>query len=690
MSFFFTYSLCELPADGRSLPLNMSVAAGAGIREQCGVITRSQAASSRKWAAGPGRAPRPSPTAAKLLVPVWGARYVQQFIDLSLPTLLAPGNIPAIAAKLPCEVEFLTSSEDVALLQSSSALARLRSVCQVSIRIIDDLIVRQLHSLTITLAYARAIRAAGKTALDTCFFMLVSDYVLTDGSLDHVLSLILAGASAVQAGNFQMIDVDWQGAAFPSPVDGVLVLQPRELMRRALERLHPKTIGNMADFLLSHNIDCNRLFWRAGPDALIGRFFLLHPICIRPERTDFVIGSSVDYSFVPEMCTPENVVTVTDSDHYLVVELQPLAHEMESMRLGRASRADLARRLSRWTTAHHRRNAASTIVFHADGARAALSEAAVAADAFVTDIQRRLSVHPQPHRAHPYWCGAVAAFQALTGSLPLDLTGRDLQLGFRRTTLRGHWMVWRQRLRNRLLEPLTAIGIASPLWPDLHEPARLLSAPSAGGRRDLLAIDVPLEIRPWLAHRCGGIVFAQDTNPTTLPSEPDVPHGMNLRFDDCLLYVGMGQMEAIGEMIERAVQVLRPGARLLVLVINEDFPRHTPSFTQRCLEISPLLERTGVRCIAARFVPASLFRRSARKGVRVVVALMRRGGTIGKLLAAPLAVALVPSLLIANLGASLRARRPAPGGAVSSLLLVAEAAPDGHVQNPADTAALSR
>lgn len=633
---------------------------------------------------------RPPPVAAKLLLPVWGTRYVQQFIDLSLPTLLAPGNIPALAVRLPCELEFLTSSEDVELLRSSPALARLKSTCRVSVRIIDDLIVRSLHSLTITLAYARAIRAMGGAALDTCFFMLVSDYVITDGSLDHVLGIMLGGASAVQAGNFQMIDADWQGTTLPSLADGVLALRPRELVRRALERLHPKTIANMADSPLSHNLDCNRLFWRAGPDALIGRFFLLHPICIRPERTDFVIGSSVDYSFVPEMCSPENVVTVTNSDHYLVVELQPLAHEAESIRLGPATRAELAGRLSGWTTAHHRRNADSTIIYHAGEASAALTEAATAAKTFIADIRRRLSIRPQPHRAHPYWCGAVAAFRGLTGSFPSDLTSRDLQLGFHHAALRGRWVAWRQRLQQWLLEPLSAIGIASPLWPDLREPALLLSAASTGRREEVLAIDVPGELRSWLGRRCGRPVVSHECGPTAVPSEPSPRHGTDAGFDDCLLYVGRDQMGTIHERIEGTMQALRPAARLLVLVINEKFPRHTENFTQRCLEIAPSIERTGLRLIATRFVPASSFRIVARRGVRVVVRLMRRGGPVGKLLAAPLAAVVAPSLLIANLGAAFRSKRPAPPGGVSSMLLIAEAPEGCHARRRDNTVGPSR
>src|SRR5947209_1509129 len=98
--------------------------------------------------------------AIELLLPVWGQRYVKQFINTCLPTLLAPGNLPAVAAELPCKFVFLTSSEDAEVLRDHPACRYLRSFCEVEVRIIDDLITGDNHSTTITLAYAAAVQAA--------------------------------------------------------------------------------------------------------------------------------------------------------------------------------------------------------------------------------------------------------------------------------------------------------------------------------------------------------------------------------------------------------------------------------------------------------------------------------------------------------------------------------------------------
>ncbi len=330
------------------------------------------------------RAPqaRPPATAIRVLLPVWGEEFVGQFLDHSLPTLLAPGNIPALARVLPTCFVFLTRARDEEVIRAHPACRHLSQVCEVAFSPIDGLIAPGNHSTTITLAFAREVRAAGPAMLDTCFFFLVADYIMADGSLAAVMARMQEGASAVQVGNFQVDEAtaeEWLHERLAGAGTS-LALTPREVMRWALGCMHPLTAANIVNFPLCHNVAANRLLWRVDADTLIGRFYLLHMICIRPEVSDFVIGASCDYSFVPEMCPSGNVVTIADSDDYLVVEAQPTGHEAQFLRLGPDSVDGLARSLSEWTTAGHRANARQTIVFHAGELPATLPAAIDEAD----------------------------------------------------------------------------------------------------------------------------------------------------------------------------------------------------------------------------------------------------------------------------------------------------------------------
>ena len=48
--------------------------------------------------------------------------YVRQFLECGLPTMLAPGNVPAVAAALPTEFIILTSADDEAFIRRAPCL----------------------------------------------------------------------------------------------------------------------------------------------------------------------------------------------------------------------------------------------------------------------------------------------------------------------------------------------------------------------------------------------------------------------------------------------------------------------------------------------------------------------------------------------------------------------------------------
>ena len=124
---------------------------------------------------------------------------------------------------------------------------------------------------------------------------------MADGALAHVLTRIQAGSSGVLACNFQIVAED----AIPflrrriDPTRIEISLPSRELLRWALGHLHSATAANIVNFTFIHNEHANRLFWRVDENTLIGRPYLMHMVAIRPEVTDFIIGSSSDYSFIP-------------------------------------------------------------------------------------------------------------------------------------------------------------------------------------------------------------------------------------------------------------------------------------------------------------------------------------------------------------------------------------------------------
>jgi 2-polyprenyl-3-methyl-5-hydroxy-6-metoxy-1,4-benzoquinol methylase len=516
---------------------------------------------------GPGTVnDRPPPKWIRVLLPVWGYDFVHRFITVSLPTLLAPGNLPALAATLPTQFVFLTSRIDKALIRQTPGYRKLSEICEVQFCLIDDLITDTNYSTTITLAYARAVRESGTSMLDTCFFFLVSDYIIADGSFRSVIARMRSGASAVQTGNFQVVEEDiLSRLAEARGQDGdVLVLSPRKLMQLALTCVHPGTIANTVNLPISHNSHSNRLFWRVDANTLIGRFYLMHMLCIRPQITDFVVGSSCDYSFIPEMCPSGGIGIVTDSDECLFVEAQPRHHEARFLRLGTFKPRRLAASLSEWTTIPQRANAKRTLFFHArdipDAARLRVAEA----DAFIEKVSRLLKRKPAPFRGHPYWRAAIAVHQADTTGKRPEEEAWDLVLG-RKDGFRSRF---RRKLRRLVIGRLPRVRHWHPRRVDYQRPVRELKKLLGNREARLLVVSQsPTPLTNWLADYSGQTV----RTPTSRLLRPDFvkPDGGVVRFDACLLELGDNEIEHARRIVDRIVPFLKLNGTILVVSFND-------------------------------------------------------------------------------------------------------------------------
>ncbi|MBV8566955.1 MAG: hypothetical protein JO273_15990 [Methylobacteriaceae bacterium] len=530
---------------------------------------------------------RPPLRAIRVLLPVWGYKFVRQFLEFCLPTLLAPGNVPALVEALPCEFVLMTSDADAPTIRGHPAWRSLSRICDTKLMPIDDLITDGNHSATITLAYARAVRETGDDMLDTCFLFLVSDYVVAAGSLGNVVARIRDGASAVLAGNFQIVAED----AIPllrhrvNPSSPYIHLPPRELVGWSLAHLHPATVANIVNFGLNHNAHTNRLFWCVDERTLIGRFYLMHMIAIRPEVTDFIIGASCDYSFVPEMCPSGSVSVLTDSDEYLVVEMQPRDHENRHLRWGPIDPKDLADSLSEWTTTQHRKNVDNVLLYHAAEVPPNLDEVMAQSDAFLSRVNGQLAPTPQPHRHHHYWIGSIAAHRAATRQALSRQDWKFLlgQTPDRRGGLVG--MVW--RLRFALFGRPPQVTRLHPRWPDYRLPLAALQRFTPSNGQILVVAEQPIGFAHWLASVAKDVFSIETGRLLEMSRRQYLP--MVGGFDTCMLILTEKDLNRGDELVERIGPLLKPGGHSMILVTNDrglddaagfglSFAYHAPRF----------------------------------------------------------------------------------------------------------------
>jgi hypothetical protein len=518
----------------------------------------------RAEAAGPARGPVKE---VRLLLPVWGEPFIVQFLRISLPTLLAPGNLPAIAAVVPCTFVFLTDTEGASLLREHPATAYLRGICQVEFDIIDDLITGENYSTTLTLGYARAMRSRGLAMCDTCFFFLISDYIMADGSLRNVLARVQSGYNGVLAGNFQVVEEDAKEPLFERFETGKpsIVIAPRDLMSWGLNYLHPMTLANTVNFPVYFSTHSNRLFWRVDENTLIGRFYLMHMIAIRPEVTNFEIGSSCDYSFIPEMCPSGNVHVVADSDEYLVVEMQRRAHEEKFIRLGAVDRGALAKSLGGWTTARHRINARSAVIYRAGEASAALPEMIEDSRLFIEAIESRLPA-AQPYRNHPYWVMAIAAHRRAVAAKQETADQSGMQNNTPARPFDYHDFLY--KLRDRFFGRGSQVRPWHPRWPDYRMIERLAKkyASNKANARFLMLSSQPAAFGNWPKIPTGKVDSISIH--TVLAANPDSYERFVGCYDGCFLALYESELPHLRKLLMRISPMLRPGDHLVIFIVN--------------------------------------------------------------------------------------------------------------------------
>jgi 2-polyprenyl-3-methyl-5-hydroxy-6-metoxy-1,4-benzoquinol methylase len=608
------------------------------------------------------------PVAVKLMVPIWGYQHVRQFLETSLPTLLAPGNVPALASALDCEFIVLTSEEDRDYIREHAGFKRLSQTCRTEIRLIDHLITDGNHSTTITIAYTEVVRSAGATMVDTCFFFLVSDYIVADGSFRSALERMMRGASAVVVGNFQVDEAEsspWLQERLRANRFS-LSLTPRELMHWALKHLHPATIANTVNIPLSHNSHTNRLFWRVDGTTMLGRFYLMHMLCVRPERTDFHIGASCDYSFVPEMCPSGNVDFITDSDDYLVIEMQPRGHESIFLRPGSLTPKVLARSLAEWATATHRANAHRSLIFHAEDVPPGINQSIAEASALVKSVEHMIRREPQPHRGHPYWQSAIASFYEATGR-KIDKDDRQYVLDTSMSP-RGlsDWLLW--RAKSAVLGQAPHVFPWHPAWMDFRLVLQELEPFYADRAKRLLVLsNAPTTFSVALADsgervrrlRCGPF----------LQSAPKRYRPLHAYFDLCLLELVEGEMAQGDELIDRIVPLMKPEGSIIVSVRNRRPIGQWEGFGAGVAYHALRFIRPGALPTLIQYVPANPVRWGAYRGLGGLRELASRWPIIGLPL---LAVGTGLLILLSGLGNLDRLRRTTdrvPWGICSSFLM---------------------
>ena len=278
-----------------------------------------------------------------IVIPVWGGHYLDLLEEVCLPTLLAPGNIPALQLNHHCRVRILTKKEDVARLKDSDIFCSVQKVCQAEI--IDS-----SFSTGGKMKYAE-MNACVSHAYDTAeeeqaaIVFGLADFVWSDGMLATAIAHLAEGKRAVLAPCFRVISdkfrSDFAIKINPEQRMGAISIPPRSLASLAMDNIHPYSATSFWGEPTFHDWPF-LIHWAVKGEGMMIRGFHLHPVIIHPEVYQADYDGEIDGEFVFKACpTPENIVVIQDSDDGIFVSLDNFSRASLNLKDHESERAAL-------------------------------------------------------------------------------------------------------------------------------------------------------------------------------------------------------------------------------------------------------------------------------------------------------------------------------------------------------------
>ncbi len=358
---------------------------------------------------------------ARIITMAWGERYLSDLLAMTIPAMLAPGNIPAFAQHFDCELVIVTERRFFASFARSPVIFNALKFCDVRLLPIDDLLSRW-YGITLTYALVRGFADLGPKMVDTHLVFINADFILADGSYRKLAEKILQGERLVVSPSYCMVleDTIETLRAHYNPADCSLTVSRREMAALALAHRHNTVRAKTVNQQLFRIHRYDQFYWHVDEHTLLGHQMPIAVVYMRPERALTEMPTFWDYGVISEYCPTVKPCVLGDSDDFLFGELRTDGTFRELLHLGWPSVDEIAKDLSSFTTHDQRVYGRFPLVLHSADLPANLEAEREKLKSFVDEVYRRLTP-PVSYRNHVFWASAFPQFVAMQAEQVIKL-----------------------------------------------------------------------------------------------------------------------------------------------------------------------------------------------------------------------------------------------------------------------------
>jgi hypothetical protein len=512
---------------------------------------------------------------ARLIIPLWGRVYADKLTSMTLPALLAPGNLPSLCTMFEVEVVIVTETKLFDLIRNSRPFQRVAMLCSTKLVPIDD-VVSALpgdYGVVLTKALYRGFLDLGAKVTETFLLFLNADFIIADGSYRRLGELMLAGHRVIHAPSFRVI-LEEVWPKLETRVDrknAVLAIPPREMVKLALSHKHLTVKARTINQRFYHQWCMDQFYWYVDEDTLIGYQWPVALVAIKPERVVTEPTLVWDFAYVPDAAPTLQKFFIKDSDDFFMVEPQSRVTGEELIRPGWITVDEVVKYLNNWTTKEQRHCGEQLLVFHADDLPAGIDEVINESRRYMSEITKRLSPQPQPHANHrmlgPWFTAAVERMNEREAVSPesADPFSQDIAavpaakpLPVRRGMI-GKLSAWVRAIHCKMFGSLPLLRPSHPLWLDTADVAAHLSAWRQAGRDRVL----------WLSSKDSffhSLLTERSDATRLLLKQPDHSSIEDTPYDACLCELSPTEIWNLPALYAKIRPLVSDGAEILFYV----------------------------------------------------------------------------------------------------------------------------
>lgn len=235
------------------------------------------------------------PRLYQVLIPVWGQHYMEKFLRLSLPGLLAPGNLSALPRDRST-VRIITTPADAERMKADPIFERLCATLPVEVDLgarsgIEAASAYRQTVKDLNRAYTRYTEAPELAG--SAFFFFASDFVFASGYVQKCLDLLASGVRAVHVAGVRAVYEDLLEAL--EVVDGVMSVDSATLLGLLLKTMHGETLSHLIED------DCRSIgfhLWGLPGVGLVAHHFHSHPLLVWPRYPSMPVVGSIEHEYV--------------------------------------------------------------------------------------------------------------------------------------------------------------------------------------------------------------------------------------------------------------------------------------------------------------------------------------------------------------------------------------------------------